>query len=77
MDKRKAIAEALALTRQDVDFENNTINVSKTLVYISNVPTVKPYPKSENGICTIRINEKIAVNLDYYLVYSDFPLSVG
>ena len=59
-------SEALALTRDDVDFENNTINVSKTLVYISNVPTVKPYPKSENGIRKVPMHPRLKEILSQY-----------
>lgn len=42
-------SEALALTPEDFDFQNKTLSVSKAWVR----DTIKPYPKSDNGIRVI------------------------
>lgn len=41
--------EALALTKADLDFQNCTVNVNKTLVFENNVPVVRDRTKSEAG----------------------------
>lgn len=40
--------ELLALTWDDIDFENNTISVNKSIEYRGNIPCLKP-PKTESG----------------------------
>lgn len=45
--------EALALTKEDFDWEAKTVSVSKAWVCNVNVPSIKPYPKSMNGIRTV------------------------
>lgn len=45
--------EALALMPSDFDFVANTLNISKTIVYDSNQPLLKAYPKSDNGVRVI------------------------
>lgn len=42
--------EALALTPQDIDFDNNTVSINKTVEWIGNNPKIKPTPKTEAGI---------------------------
>lgn len=42
--------EALALTKKDFNWKNKTVSVSKTVIFNSNAPELKPYPKSDNGI---------------------------
>ena len=41
--------EALALTRDDINFAANTITVSKSLITKGNRPEIKPSPKSKAG----------------------------
>ena len=41
--------EAFALTPKDIDFENKTIHVNKTVEWLGNVPQIKPCPKTEAG----------------------------
>ena len=42
--------EALALTPQDFDWKNKTVSISKVIIFDSNKPVLKPYPKSDNGM---------------------------
>ena len=42
--------EVLALTKKDFNWRNKTVSVSKAVIYNSNTPEIKPYPKSDNGI---------------------------
>ena len=49
--------EALALTDEDFDFENNTVSISKVIVFNGNAPELKPYPKSDNGIRSVPLHE--------------------
>lgn len=60
-------AEALALTRNDIDFENSVINVTKALVYNDNSkPTVKE-PKTVNGIRSVPIVSVLNSPLKEYM----------
>lgn len=42
--------EALALTPDDFNWNDNTVSISKVIIYDSNKPLLKAYPKSDNGI---------------------------
>lgn len=41
--------EALALTQNDIDLENRTISVNKTVIFKGNTPEIKNTPKSDAG----------------------------
>lgn len=41
--------EALALTVDDFDWKSRTVSINKVIVFDSNKPLLKPYPKSEAG----------------------------
>ena len=58
--------EALALTTEDLDFDQNTLTVSKVIIYDVNDPKLKPYPKSENGKRIIPIPEDCRAQLKEY-----------
>lgn len=45
--------EALALTPKDIDFNKNTIRVSKTVEFVGNKPQIKNHPKTNAGFRTI------------------------
>lgn len=45
--------EALALTPDDFNWDNMTVSISKVIIYDSNKPLLKAYPKSDNGIRVI------------------------
>lgn len=45
--------EALALTYKDIDFENKTVQINKTIEWLGNVPHIKNHPKTDAGIRTI------------------------
>lgn len=49
--------EALALTADDFDFENNLVSITKVIVFDGNNPILKPYPKSDNGMRKIPLPE--------------------
>lgn len=61
------INEALALTLNDVSFENMTINVDKTLYYYNKKVSVSP-PKTASSVRQIPINDRFATILKKYLV---------
>jgi integrase len=50
--------EAMALTTEDFDWDACTLSVSKVIVFDTNTPVLKPYPKSERGIRTVPIPER-------------------
>lgn len=52
------IGETLALTWNDIDFENKTINVNKTVSYINKEFKVGP-PKTENSYRQLSMNNSI------------------
>lgn len=45
--------EALALTYEDIDFVNNTIDINKVIVFENGKPTIQHRAKSKDGIRTI------------------------
>lgn len=45
--------EVLALTWKDINFENRTLSVSKSVEYATNLPRIKPCAKTEAGNRTI------------------------
>lgn len=72
-------SEALALTPKDFDWDKNTLSVSKAWICIHNVPSIKPYPKSDNGVRVVPIPTKaleyikpfVENNPDEYLFHGD------
>ena len=59
--------EALALTTDDFDFEKNTVSISKVIIYDSNNPELKPYPKSDNGIRSVPLHKDAVAILKPYV----------
>lgn len=59
-------AEALALTRFDINLEKSTLTVQRALYFDGNEPHTKE-PKSENGYRTIPIPSKIKPILEEYI----------
>ena len=51
-------SEALALTKKDFDFTKKTVKISKAWINDVNTPSIKPYPKSDNGIRVVPIPDK-------------------
>ncbi|KYD07689.1 tyrosine-type recombinase/integrase [Saccharococcus caldoxylosilyticus] len=51
------IGEALALTWDDIDFENKTLTVNKTLVYPTNSTPYLSTPKSKASLRTIKLDD--------------------
>lgn len=56
--------EALALTYGDIDFENKTISINKTVEWIGNVPRIKDHTKSESGMRKIPLHDELIKRLD-------------
>lgn len=48
-------SEALALTPDDFDWVARTVSVNKAWINDVNTPSIKPYPKSDNGIRLVPI----------------------
>lgn len=59
--------EALALTPGDFDWENRTVSISKVIIYDSNKPLLKDYPKSDNGIRIIPLPEASVKRIKPYV----------
>lgn len=58
--------EVLALTPSDFNFQDNTVSISKVIVFNNNTPEIKPYPKSDNGIRSVPLHkDAVAVLKDY------------
>lgn len=55
--------EALALTYEDIDFENGTITVNKVITYESNQPIVRNYTKTTAGMRTVVLLDVLAEKL--------------
>ena len=53
-------SEALALTYDDIDFENECINVDKVLVYDNDRPVIKPKTKTEKGERYVTLLKRVA-----------------
>lgn len=65
--------EALALTAQDFNWENNTVSISKVVIFIGNTPEIKPYPKSDNGVRNVPLPEPaVAILKPYVANCTDF-----
>ena len=58
-------AELLALTLADLDFDENTIHITKSLQHKANGDIVTP-PKTDNGIRTITMPETIMQEIEDY-----------
>ena len=63
--------EALALTRFDFNFSKNEVSINKVIVFDGNNPVLKPYPKSERGVRTIPIPEKLLSRIKPYVESCD------
>ena len=50
--------EALALTKEDFDFEKKTVSISKAWVNDRSAPSIKPYPKSDNGVRVVPLPDQ-------------------
>lgn len=59
--------EALALTKKDFNFTDNTLMVNKVVVYDKNTPILKPYPKSDNSIRVIPLCKDAVAVLQPYV----------
>lgn len=70
-------SEALALTPEDFDFKNNTVTISKVVVFSGNSSFVKPYTKSDNGMRKIPLPELSQSILKDYVAKCDGALFHG
>lgn len=59
--------EALALTDKDFNWKNNTVSISKVIVFDNNKPILKPYPKSDNGVRAVPLPEASVAILKPYV----------
>ena len=65
--------EALALTPGDFDFQKKTVSISKVIIFDNNVPVLKPYPKSDNGIRLVPLPEaSVGILKDYVANCTDY-----
>ena len=51
--------EALAITPQDIDVENKTLSITKTVEWVNSSPQIKNCPKTESGNRIIPITDKL------------------
>lgn len=59
--------EALAITPADIDIQNKTLSINKTVEWINSAPRIKDCPKTESGIRTIPITDKLINLLTPYM----------
>ena len=59
--------EALALQPSDIDINNMSIRITKTVEWIGNIPKIKNCPKTNAGIRDIPINQKLITLLQPYM----------
>jgi integrase len=66
--------EALAITKNDIDFVGKTVSVNKALIFYNNKSELKPSPKSDAGIRTIPLLAPLEIILLEYVdtIDSDF-----
>lgn len=70
--------EALALTPSDFDFDRQTVSITKAWICDVNKPSIKPYPKSDNGLRKVPIPDKcIPLIKDYIRSYEGKYLFTG
>ena len=69
------IGEALALTKDDIDFERGAVTVSKNVVYIGNKRIEQPTPKSEAGNRTIPFPKEFSDEFKEVTTFELFPCS--
>ena len=60
--------EALALEKNDFDFDNMTLSVNKVVVYDKNLPVLKSYPKSDNSVRVLPLSRPCFEALNNYVV---------
>lgn len=65
--------ETLALTKEHINFEHNTLTISQALVFDKNNPIIAP-PKSHNSYRTIPMPRQLAIYLKFYIktISTDF-----
>lgn len=63
--------EALALTPEDFDFDAKTVSVTKAWVNYINTPSIKPYPKSENGVRVVPLPDVAIDHIKPFVDESD------
>lgn len=63
--------EALALTVEDFDFVGKTVSISKAWITTGNEPSIKPYPKSDNGVRTIPLPDACIPHIKPYVESQD------
>lgn len=59
--------EALALKPEDFDFREKTVSITKVIVFDNNMPVLKPYPKSDNGIRAVPLPDRAVEILQPYV----------
>lgn len=59
--------EALALQTSDFDWNNNTVSISKVIIFTRDGSELKPYPKSNNGIRVIPLSQEAVEHLKPYV----------
>lgn len=69
------IGEALALTKEDVNFDKSTVTVNKNVIFIKGKRIVQDTPKSDAGNRTIPFPRTILQELDKITTFDLFPCS--
>lgn len=67
-------AEALALTKDDFDFKEKTLKVSKVVVFVKEQTVDKEYPKSDNGIRTVPMPDALIEKIEPFVSNSEGKL---
>lgn len=70
-------SEALALDPGDFNWNDNTVSITKTVIFGSNASEIKPYPKSDNGMRVIPLPAPCVDVLKPYVANSKGLLFTG
>lgn len=67
-------AEALALTKEDFDFDAKTLSVSKVIIFVKEQTMDKEYPKSDNGNRTVPMPPELIERIEPFVSSSEGKL---
>ena len=63
--------ECCGLTWSDIDFENNTISINKSLLYLPERGVFEDTPKNESSVRVIKVGKKLMTELREYKRWQD------
>lgn len=67
------VGEAIALTLDDINLEEGTVNVNKTAINYKGTMVTQDHPKTEQSIRTVYLSENCIVRLKRYVTLANSP----